>query len=75
MNTSSLFRSWVRGLGAAVALAVSLFAPASSEAGAQPATARKPNILIIFGDDIGTSNVDADTLSMKKMENPKGGNN
>jgi arylsulfatase A-like enzyme len=55
MNKPTLLRRWTRGLGTA-ALAITFATLALTDAQAQP---KKPNILVIFGDDIGTWNVSA----------------
>ena len=62
MNLRKLNSRWSRGLGA-VGLALTLSAAAVPSALAQ-ATAKKPNILVIFGDDIGMWNVGVYTHGM-----------
>src|SRR5262249_39652868 len=60
MKTSKLLRCWTWGLGAS-ALALAFATLAVPEALAQ---AKKPNIVVIFGDDIGYWNVGAYTHGM-----------
>src|SRR5208283_4228417 len=53
------------------ALAVSsFFAGSSAIAQAQAATAKKPNILVIFGDDVGYFNISAYNLGMMGYKTP-----
>jgi len=62
MNRSKMFRS-----GLVAALAVTL--GAASPALAQP-TAKKPNILVIWGDDIGTWNISHNSRGMMGYQTP-----
>ena len=60
-----------RRLVAAALLAASVLAPGGARiAGAQPAAAGKPNILVIFGDDVGQSNVSAYTRGLVGYTTP-----
>jgi arylsulfatase len=45
-------------------------APAAAPAAAQPAAGRKPNILIIFGDDVGIANISAYSSGLMGYETP-----
>src|SRR5690242_1028847 len=45
-------------------------APAPAPAAAQPASGRKPNILVIFGDDIGIANISAYSSGLMGYETP-----
>jgi len=66
MKTSNILRRWTRGLGAA-ALAITFAAFGVTDALAQ---AKKPNILIIWGDDIGYWNVSAYNQGMMGYKTP-----
>ena len=66
MKAPHLFSRWTRSLGAA-ALALTLAAFGVTDALAQ---ARKPNILVIFGDDIGYWNVSAYNRGMMGYRTP-----
>ena len=67
MKSRTLFRRWARGLGA-TALALTLTALGAAEALA--AQAKKPNILVIWGDDVGYWNVSAYNQGMMGYKTP-----
>jgi hypothetical protein len=66
MPKSSSLHRWLYGLGAAVLVCV-LAAFGHTEAQAQQ---QKPNILVIFGDDIGQSNISAYTFGLMGYKTP-----
>ncbi|MGY4403073.1 arylsulfatase [Bradyrhizobium sp. USDA 3315] len=60
----------LRGLFAAALVATSLAPFAGSPASAQQPNAAKPNILVIFGDDVGQSNISAYTRGVVGYRTP-----
>ena len=56
-------RLWTRVL-AAVGLGLVLVGGALAQQGTAPAAAKKPNILVIWGDDIGTWNISHNNRGM-----------
>ncbi|MCP3417218.1 MULTISPECIES: arylsulfatase [Bradyrhizobium] len=60
----------LRGLFAAALVATSLAPFAGSPASAQQPNAAKPNILVIFGDDVGQSNISAYTRGVVGYKTP-----
>src|SRR5262245_25331400 len=60
MKTTIPLRGWTRGLGAA-ALAFTFAMLGAPEARAQ---AKKPNIVIIWGDDVGQSDISAYSMGL-----------
>src|SRR5262245_25546597 len=66
MKTYTGFRRWMRGLGMAMPV---LLLCALAVPGAQ-AQAKKPNILVIWGDDIGTWNISFNSRGMMGYKTP-----
>jgi arylsulfatase len=66
MKTSSSLHRLLHGIGVAV-LALSFAGAGLSDAQAQT---KKPNILVLWGDDIGTANVSADSGGVMGYETP-----
>src|SRR6185503_15593979 len=66
MKTPSQHHRWTRSLGAAgLAFTFALFGVSQTFA-----QAKKPNILVIFGDDIGQANISAYTFGVVGYKTP-----
>jgi arylsulfatase len=67
---SALSRRNILLAGSTLAAASALGRPAQAQQQAAPAAGRRPNILVIFGDDIGQSNISAYTFGLMGYRTP-----
>jgi hypothetical protein len=70
MKNSSIYRYFVKLSAVALMFATIVIGFRLPRVQAQPAKTKKPNIVIIWGDDIGQSNISAYTLGLMGYKTP-----